>query len=56
MWTQSKRKLKDMNGCNRIHLYSYIEFIWRVNNTTSRVDAFEKILKAIGNIYFYIHE
>ena len=49
MWTQCKRKLKDMNGCNRVHLNSYIdEFMWRVNNTTSRIDAYENILRVIG--------
>ena len=53
MWTQCKKKLKDMNGCNRVHLNSYIdEYMWRVNNTTSRLDAFEKILRVIGNFFF----
>ena len=42
-----------MNGCNRVHLNSYIdEFMWRVNNTTSRIDAFEKILRVIGYFFF----
>ncbi len=53
LWSQAKRKFKEMNGCSRAHLQSYLdEFVWRTNNGFSRPDAFDEILNEIGRIYF----
>ena len=51
-WRQANRKIKDINGCSRAHLQSYIdEFVWRMNNGYSRVDAYDSILDQIGHVY-----
>lgn len=52
LWRQAKEKFKQMNGCARVHLKSYIdEFMWREINTNNRIDAFEKILYEIAKYY-----
>ncbi|CAF0980655.1 unnamed protein product [Brachionus calyciflorus] len=52
LWNHAKRKFKDMNGCSRVHLKSYLdEFLWRHNNTIDRIDSYDKILQEIA--YFF---
>ncbi len=48
-WTQLKRKLKDMNGCSRLYLQSYIdEFLWRHNNCMARGEVYDSIMSALS--------
>jgi transposase-like protein len=43
------RKFKEMNGCDRVSLQSYInEFMWRQWNCTDRIDSYETILEELG--------
>ena len=52
LWKQAKEKFKQINGCSRISLKSYIdEFLWREPNTANRVDSFENILEVLSNFY-----
>jgi hypothetical protein len=47
-----KIKFKDMRGCNRLYIQSYLdEFMWRHNNKVSRHDAFNKILEDLVVVY-----
>jgi hypothetical protein len=52
MWSQFKKKFKEMNGCDRVHLQSYIyEFMWRQCYTGGRIDSYDQILKELGTYY-----
>jgi transposase-like protein len=52
LWAQVKRKFKEMNGCSRVHLQSYIdEFMWRQNNGLDRETSYAAILAAIATVY-----
>ncbi|CAF0981621.1 unnamed protein product, partial [Brachionus calyciflorus] len=52
LWRDAKSKFKDMYGCNRLYLASYIDkFMFRHNNKLNRTTCFDHILKAIGDIY-----
>lgn len=54
LWNASKHKFKDMRGCNRTYIQSYLdEFVWRFNNGVngSRTKAYELILEVVA--YFY---
>jgi transposase-like protein len=43
LWNVGKIKFKDMRGCYRLYIQSYLdEFMWRHNNKVSRHDAFNK--------------
>ncbi|CAF1078361.1 unnamed protein product [Brachionus calyciflorus] len=49
LWKQAKDSFKQMNGCSRVHLKSYIdEFIRRSLFCVGRVDAFQKILETMS--------
>ena len=51
-WLQARKKFKDINGCCRINIKSYLdEFIWRHNKTVDRLDSFDEILREIGQYY-----
>jgi hypothetical protein len=52
LWNVGKIKFKDMRGCNRLYIQSYLdEFMWRHNNKVSRHDAFNKILEDLVVVY-----
>ena len=52
LWNVGKIKFKDMRGCNRLYIQSYLdEFMWRHNNKVSRHDAFKKILEDLVVVY-----
>ena len=52
LWCQFKKKFKEMNGCSRVYLQSYLhEFMWRQWNEVDRIEAYEEILKEIGQLY-----
>ncbi|CAF1000325.1 unnamed protein product [Brachionus calyciflorus] len=52
LWRQAKEKLKDMHGCDRMHLAGYLkEFMWRHNNKINRSSAFDQIMKALATVY-----
>ncbi|RMZ93697.1 ISXO2-like domain-containing [Brachionus plicatilis] len=54
LWHSCKAKFKDMNGCTRPMLQSYIdEYVWRYNNncTTDRKIVFDLMLKELGKNY-----
>lgn len=41
-----------MNGCNRLHLQTYVdEFVYRHNMSCTRVELLDKILEDIGSVY-----
>ena len=51
LWSQFKRKFKEMNGFDRVQLQSHInEFMWRQWHTNGRVDAFDKIFEELGKL------
>ena len=48
LWCVGKGKFKDMRGCNRMYIQSYLdELVWRHNNKLSRHEAYNKILAEI---------
>ncbi|CAF1088466.1 unnamed protein product [Brachionus calyciflorus] len=54
LWNSSKYRFKDMKGCKRAYIQSYLdEFIWRFNNnlSTDRVGCYNLILKVIVKFY-----
>lgn len=52
LWSQSKKKFKDMNGCDRVNFVQHInEFIWRQNNSVDHVDCFDAIMFEISRYY-----
>jgi hypothetical protein len=54
LWRSCKQRFKEMNGCTRSMLQSYIdEFVWRYNNkcTTDRKLAYELILSEMSKYY-----
>ncbi|RNA25960.1 ISXO2-like domain-containing, partial [Brachionus plicatilis] len=54
LWRACKQKFKEMNGCKRVYIQSYIdEFIWRFNNnvTTDRIACYNLILREISKFY-----
>ncbi|CAF1063061.1 unnamed protein product [Brachionus calyciflorus] len=53
LWRACKQKFKDMNGCKRVYVQSYLdEYVWRFNNgvSTNRV-CYELILNALASLY-----
>ncbi|CAF0771784.1 unnamed protein product [Brachionus calyciflorus] len=54
LWRSCKAKFKEMNGCTRSMIQSYIdEYVWRYNNncTTNREKSYELILHEIAKNY-----
>jgi transposase-like protein len=52
LWCVGKTRFKEMRGCSRLYIQSYLdEFMWRHNNKLSRHDAFKKILRDIVKVY-----
>jgi transposase-like protein len=54
IWNACKTKFKEMRGCGRFMIQSYIdEYIWRFNNkvTTDRKAAYFLILSEIAKFY-----
>jgi hypothetical protein len=52
LWKQAKEIFKQMNGCSRVHLNSYLnEFMFRNMLCSRRVDVFKKILETIATYY-----
>jgi len=47
-----KHKFKEMHGCRRSKIQSYLdEFVWRYNNNCNRIECFSFILKEISRFY-----
>lgn len=52
LWNACKHKFKEMHGCKRSKIQSYIdEFVWRYNNNCDRKECFNLILKEIARFY-----
>ena len=54
LWHSFKQKFKEMHGCTRSMIHSYIdEYVWSYNNscTTDRKIAYDLILKEMANYY-----
>ena len=52
LWRDAKLKFKEMFGCDRIYLRSYInEFMWRHNNKLNEKNAFDSIMLALANYF-----
>ncbi|CAF1143582.1 unnamed protein product, partial [Brachionus calyciflorus] len=54
LWNSCKQKFKEMKGCKRVYIQSYInEYLWQFMNklTNDRVLCYNSILKEIGLFY-----
>lgn len=54
LWNVSKQKFKEIKGCKRAYVQSYIdEFIWRYNNCVNndRVLCYSLLLKELARFY-----
>ena len=46
LWCSAKCKFKQIRGCQRLYIQSYLdEYMWRHNNKVKGVDAFNRILQ-----------
>ena len=51
LWNSGKIKFKEMRGCSRLYIQSYLdEFLWRHNNKVTRHEAFIKIFEDIVKV------
>ncbi|CAF0950111.1 unnamed protein product [Brachionus calyciflorus] len=54
LWNACKHKFKEMHGCKRLYIQSYIdEYLWRYNNNVcnDRKSSYDLILKYIAKYY-----
>jgi hypothetical protein len=54
LWNSSKHRFKEIRGCKRSYIQSFLdEFVWRFNNGVhnDRVAAYNLILKTIAKFY-----
>ncbi len=52
VWNSGKVYTKQMRGINRKYLQSYLDqFCWRRNNNLSPFQAFDAIIRAIGQVF-----
>ena len=57
LWNSAKMKFKDMRGCNRLYIQSYVdEFMWRHNFKIKREDAINQIFIDAGTVYRRLSE
>ena len=57
LWNTAKIKFKEMRGCNRLYIQSYLdEFMWRHNYKINRKQAIEQILIDSVIVYKKISE